>query len=300
MFEKIGEIDKHAGAVYDISFHNNFIFSVSADGFVARWFLDSLLQDSFAIKCSTPPYCLTFDTINGNLWFGLSNGDLHVINVESKIELKFFQQHKSGLFSLNYLKQKKLIAAGDGDGNLSIWNSNSLELLLILPLNCGKIRKIEFSPDGKLMSVNGLDGKIRIFETVGFNEIKTLPGHENGACCSFFSSITSNEIRLISGGKDGHLKEWDCENLKLIQSVPAHNFAIYDLISVNENQNFISASRDKTIKIWNSFDLSFLQKLDAKSGGHKHSVNSLLKIDENRFISCSDDKKIIFWAKSSK
>jgi WD40 repeat protein len=298
VFKKIGEIQEHSGAVYDITLDKNFIYSASADGYVARWSLDTFAQDNFAIKCTSPPYSLEFDAKNRNLWFGLSSGDLHVVNVDTKTEIKFFQQHKTGIFSIHFLPQKNFIIAGDADGNLSIWDSNKLSLLLFLPLNCEKIRKIKSSPDGKLIVINGLDEKIRVFETEGFNEISTLSGHKEGACCSFFLPSKTDGSIIISGGKDGHLKEWNWQTEKIIQAIPAHNFAIYDFIVLNNTTHFISASRDKTIKVWNVEDLSFVQKLDLKSGGHKHSVNSLVKVDENRFISCSDDRKIILWGKN--
>jgi len=297
VFEKLGEIQEHSGAVYDLALDQNFIYSASADGYLARWSSDTLAQDDFAIRCTTPPYSLAMDTKNRNLWFGLSSGDMHIINVDTKKELKFFQQHKSGVFSLHLLPKKNLIIAGDADGNLSVWDSKKLILLLFLPLNCGKIRKIKSSPDNTLIVVNGLDEKIRIFETEGFNEISTLPGHENGACCSIFSPLSIDNSILISGGKDGHLKEWEWQTEKLIQAIPAHNFAVYDFISLNNGKTFASASRDKTIKTWNTEDLTFTQKIDLKSGGHKHSVNSLLKINETHFASCSDDRKIILWGK---
>ena len=59
----------------------------------------------------------------------------------------------------------------------------------------------------------------------------------------------------------------------------------------------LSASRDKTIKVWDN-DLKFIQRLDHKEGGHRHSVNELVIVDENRFASCSDDGKIILWSLS--
>ena len=227
MFYKTGEISGHAAAVYDISLDAPFLYSASADGFVARWNIHSLQQDNFAIKCTSTPYSLAFDRIHRNLWFGLSNGDLHVISVDSKTELKFFKQHRVGLFSLCAIPQKNIVIAGDAEGNLSIWHAEKLELLLFLPLNCGKIRKIRTNADGTLFSIQSLDDKIRVFETNGFNEISTLAGHQEGACCAFFSPQQENEI-LISGGKDGHLKKWHWPTEKLNQAIPAHNFAIYD------------------------------------------------------------------------
>ena len=300
MFRKLGEIQEHSAAVYDLALDHHFIYSASADGYVARWSIKNLAQDNFAIRCTTPPYSLTMDTVSRNLWFGLSNGDMHVVNVDTKAEIKFFQQHKIGVFSLLFLPTKNLVIAGDADGHLSIWDSQKLSLLLFLPLNCGKIRKIKSSSDEKLIIINGLDEKIRIFETEGFNEISTLQGHENGACCSVFMPESSDNSSLISGGKDGHLKEWNWQTDKLIQAIPAHNFAIYDFTLLKTGKYLVSASRDKTIKIWNSNDLAFIEKLDLKSGGHKHSVNSLLKIDENQFASCSDDRKIILWGENER
>ena len=291
MIKKLGEITGHSGAIYDLELEGHKVFSASADGYLARWDLNSFEQDSFAIKCSTPPYSVA--TANNHLWFGLSSGDLHVVDLESKQEVKFYQQHRSALFSLVEIPGKNMLVAGDADGNVSIWNTESLELVLFIPLNCGKIRKINVKSDGELIVVHGQDEKIRIFETKNFNEIITLPGHENGACCSIFSSM--DESRLISGGKDGLLKIWDWQNEKLLNSIPAHNFAVYDLLEINEGKTFVSASRDKSIKHWDGKTNEFIYKLENKTGGHKHSVNSLCLINENQFLSTSDDRKIIKW-----
>ena len=100
---------------------------------------------------------------------------------------------------------------------------------------------------------------------------------------------------LLSGGKDALLKCWNWQENKLMTVIPAHNFAIYDLIAIKNGENFISISRDKTIKIWNSESLGFLQRLDTKSGGHSHSINSIIYLTEESFATASDDRRIIFW-----
>ena len=75
--------------------------------------------------------------------------------------------------------------------------------------------------------------------------------------------------------------------------IPAHNYMIYDLQFIGEY--LLSASRDKTIKCWNANDLSILQRLDFKSKGHKHSVNALVILSTDSFVSCSDDRQVISW-----
>lgn len=290
MVNKLGEVAGHSGAVYDLALDNDSVFTASADRFVVRWNITNMEQDPFSIRCSTPSYSVLVS--NNKLWFGLSSGDLHIVDLQKKEEVKFYQQHKAAIFTIVSIPQKELIIAGDANGNLSIWNSNDLTLQLFLPLNCGKIRKINVKNDGKLFVVHGHDEKIRIFESENFNEVITLPGHENGANCSLF--IGNNEEKLVSGGKDGLLKVWDWKAEKLLETIPAHNFAIYDLQKSNSD-SIISASRDKSIKIWDAKDLKFRQKIELKNGGHKHSVNTICFINESQFLSTSDDRKIIKW-----
>jgi WD40 repeat protein len=56
---------------------------------------------------------------------------------------------------------------------------------------------------------------------------------------------------------------------------------------------FATASRDKSIKLWDAVTLDPVDKLDARNGGHSHAVNKLFWQDSGHLISCSDDRKIL-------
>ncbi|MCO4814600.1 MAG: hypothetical protein KC454_07795 [Flavobacteriales bacterium] len=291
-FSKKTEITGHVGAIYSCVATKDFIYSASADKHIVRWFVKDGTQDKFAIKFDHSVYCL--ELIGDHLMaVGLSSGDLHFFDLKSNKEIKFFTQHKKAIFSLSFNSRKNQIYVGDAEGNFSIWDSTSLELLIYLPLDCGKIRSINVSSSGENFALTGQDGYLRIFESNYFNEISSFYAHENGATSVMFHPLDST--KLISGGKDALLKLWDWKNESKLDEVVAHTFGIYDLLSINNGENFISASRDKNVKIWNSNTFSFLQRLDYKSGGHKHSVNALSKINETKFVSCSDDKKMVIW-----
>ena len=290
MFRKEREISGHSGAIYSCTFDGTYIYSGSADKFVARWIPDEGVQDKFAIKFEHSIYAVAFSA--SNLLVGRSDGGFHVFNVETRTEEKYFTQHTKAIFSISVNQPMQHVYVADADGNVSIWNSETWELLLYLPLDCGKIREIAVSKDGSRIAVCAQDGKVRIFDTDTFNEIFTIEkGHKDGVTAACFDGA-SNDI-LITGGKDAMLRLWDLPSSACLKEVPAHNFAIYKVLQIGDC--LISASRDKTVKVFSN-DLQFIKRLDHKEGGHKHSVNDAIQLDEKRFVTCGDDLKMVIWS----
>ena len=290
-FIKQKEITGHAGAIYTCACKDGFIYSGSGDNYVARWNVETGEQDKFAIKFEESVYSLVFIDEN-RLAVGLANGHVHVFDLNSNKEIKFFTQHTKAIFAFSFNEKKKQLYIADADGNLSIWDTNTLELLIYLPLDCGKVRDITINEEGNNFALACQDGAIRIFESNFFNEILTIDAHKDGATSLLYHP--NNEGTLISGGKDAMLRMWDTNTSNCLKEIPAHNFAIYSILALNEGKTIVTASRDKTVKVW-SEDLEFQERLDLKVGGHKHSVNKVRPLDSKRFVSVSDDKKIIVW-----
>lgn len=286
LFFKEKEITGHNGAIYSIAADGLFIYSASADRFVARWKLAEGIQDNFTVKLESPVYAICL--VGDMLFIGLNNGDLHIVNVKSRQEIKFYQQHKKGIFKIVHNPYQGQVYVSDADGNVSVWDDKTLELLIYFPLDCGKIRDIAISSDGNQFVLGGQDGYCRLFDANNFNELNKWFAHKDGV-----TALCFDQDRIVSGGKDALMRSWTREGLPLNSPIPAHNYAIYSILKLNE-ELFITASRDKSIKVWNA-ELQFIQRLDLKEAGHRHSVNELVRLSENRFASCGDDAKIIIW-----
>jgi WD40 repeat protein len=292
-FRKLKEISGHAAGIYSLDFDGRYIYSASADKFVARWKIDEGVQDAFSIRFENPAYSLCLFAQKTKLAIGLGNGDLHFFDLKDRKELKFLVQHRKAIFALTENASLNQLYAADADGNLSVWDTTSLELLAYLPFDCGKIRRIALSADGSKIALACQDGRVRILNTENLSQISEFDAHNGGVTSVLFDQLNSNF--LFTGGKDAHLKKWDLNTEECIHSIPAHNFAIYDLIALKQGEMIVSASRDKTIKIWNAETLEIIQRLDFKLGGHRHSVNSLNALNGNTFASASDDRRIILW-----
>jgi len=288
MFQKLKEIQGHSGAIYTCTFDGQYLYTGSADKFVTRWNLEEGIQDKFAIKFEQPVYSI--ENYKNFLFVGLSDGALHVFDLESRTELKYFTQHKEGVFSIKVNSQKNHLYVGDANGNLSVWDLQDLELIIYLPLNVGKIRDVSVSFDGGKFALACQDGTLRLFDSENFNEIVTVNAHKEGA-----TSVLLTSDQIISGGKDAMIRIWSLETGKKINEIPAHNYSVYGLVFIEDN--VVSISRDKTVKVW-SDTLDFIKRLDAKEGGHRHSVNDIVGLSDSSFATVGDDKRIIVWSRA--
>ncbi len=293
MFVREQEFKGHSAGIYSLAFDGKFVYSASADKFVVRWDTETGLQDKFAIRFNFPVYAISLFENNQFLAVGLYNGDLHFFDLELRKEIKFLKHHNNAIFSLCYNAVKKHLYSADADGNIAVWDTSSLSLLLNLPINCGKIRTLSIDSKGKYLAAGGQNGKMYVFDTEFFNEKLAFHAHKDGVGACIFNPEHNNII--YTAGKDAYIRKWDLNTNELISEIPAHNYMIYDLILAEDDQKLVSASRDKTIKIWDPENLSFVDRLDQKRSGHKHSVNTLIKINESSFASASDDKKILVW-----
>jgi WD40 repeat protein len=278
----------HSGAIYNAFVLDGFLYSASSDRYVGRWDLETGEQTSFVVQCTSAPYSLF--AADNYLWIGLSSGDMHIIQLDEKKEVKFIQQHQSGIFHIGAIPNSHFVLSSDADGMVHVWHKNDFSLLMSIPFGQGKIRRIVPSEDGKLVFIPTQEGKIHILETNGFNEIAELDGHKLGSISTHFDSEFS---KVYSVGKDGQMKRWSWPEGKLEKSLPVHYETIYEISELNGL--LITASRDKTIKIWNKETLEIQGKITVKEKGHTHSINGLIPL-ENGFISFSDDKKLKRWS----
>jgi WD40 repeat protein len=290
MLSKKIVFEGHAGAIYDVLVHDNRCFTTSADKFVARWDIELGQQDGFAVKLEASGYRIAMNPINQLFAVGNAQGGIHIIDLAQRKEVRYLTQHQSAVFALSYNPVTNHFYSGDADGFLCVWDGNTFDLLLTLPFNCGKIRNISLHTDGGWMIFGGQDGKVFILDTTFFNEHYSWKAHNDGTNVACFFKNT-----LITGGKDAFMRTWDWKAQKLLKEVPAHNFAIYDLLLMQNDEVLVSCSFDKTIKIWDPHNLTIHTRLEKKQGGHTHAVNRLAKISEKQFISVGDDRKIIVW-----
>lgn len=287
----------HKGPIYSLTPGRDGKFlSGSGDGSVVEWNSSGPDEGELMVTVSKAVFSLRLLVDKRTLLIGNEAGGLHVIDLEKKQEVHLFEVHQKGIFDITELGDGKVACTG-GDGTLSIWNITPdpdapLTLYRQIPIADEKLRQMALSPDGEMLAMACGDGTVRVVDTGIFNELHTLERHTNGATCLAYHPT---KPVLISGGKDGHLRFWHCgDNYRALYVVPAHSGTIYSIAFNADGDQCATASRDKTVKLWdpNSFDPT--ERLERTNGGHSHSVNSALWLG-NKLITGSDDRTIRVW-----
>ena len=198
------------------------------------------------------------------------------------------------MFDIKYSSKNNFVITASADGSFAAWDANTFQLITHQPLCNAKVRSIALNNEETLLAFACGDGTIALYDSKSLKESQRLDAHELSTNCLCFHP---DGKYLLSGGRDAFLRVWDIsENFKMINEIPAHNYAIYKIAFNNSENIFATASRDKTIKLWTADDASILLRLDKeKFNGHLNSVNTVMWIENNFLISGSDDRSIIVW-----
>ena len=221
-FHKSLSFSGHTGPVYAIAEDDSFIYSASGDKFIARWSKKLGIQDSFSIKLPDTPFSIGLIDTCKKLVVGLQSGALLVFDLEKRIEIQSLREHNAGVFAICEHRINAQFYSADANGTICIWDSLTFNLLLKIPTNAGKIRRIVLNRDESSFVICCEDGTLRTFDCISFNEYATFGRHIMGATsfCSY------SELFSISGGKDAHLCIWNKVSNELIYKFPAHLYVI--------------------------------------------------------------------------
>ena len=293
-FEQKGILSEHKAAIYALCSgeEEHILFSGGSDQYVIRWNLKTMEAEKVISKAPTTIVSLCFIKAQALLLIGQIEGGVHVIDLNNNKELKYLKIHKGYIFDIQFIEDKNEVVFSSGDGSISVWSVPDFQLLFQKQIGKGKNRKMAYSADRMELAVASADGLVQVLNTNDWTEKFKVEELESGA-----NSVLYDHDKLWVGTKHAHLHEFDLLTQQKKEGIPAHNWAIYDLAKSEELNLIATASRDKTVKIWNLETNKVLKRFEGfKDKGHTHSVNALLWTSYNNWLlSAGDDKIIRVW-----
>ncbi|MGI0484338.1 LamG-like jellyroll fold domain-containing protein [Pantanalinema rosaneae CENA516] len=159
-------------------------------------------------------------SINSNLIIFASAdsiGQVQLWSSRHEQPVKRFQAHNGSVLCLNFSPNDSSLASGGTDGEVKIWNLESLDSLEseVKSFNNGEngnlveVRCIRFSPDGQMLASGGNDGKVRLWN-LETSECRMFKHGDSGDIHSLCFSFDSQW--LASGCRNGQIKIWSTIN----------------------------------------------------------------------------------------
>lgn len=188
------------------------------------------------------------------------NDDIVAINNHNNITLyKIATQEKTTLAgykdsikSIDISKTSPiLIAMGDNDGAIKLWNLITRELKQSIPkAHLSSINSVVFSPDGSIFISGSEDKYIKFWNSKTGKLLHTINTE------SAVNSLAFNPegTLLASGHDDKTIKLWDMKNKQLINNLTEHQSAVTSVGFGRDSRILIGLSKDLEIIIWNFND----------------------------------------------
>lgn len=296
--EKQIELTGHRGPLYSLIHYGDGIITAGGDKMIVYWNNLSINEGSVLAMASGPVYSLLHLNWKNQLLAANDTGGIHVIDLHTQKETRLLKFHAAPVFDLLLTEDAKLMITASGDGTVALVETEDFTIQKQIKLTNLKVRCLQLLNQEKLLAAGTGDGLIYIFEFPEMKLIEKIQAHQPEFSLNTLAWWPEKKL-LITGGRDAHVNVFSTEgSFNMLESIPAHNYSVYSIRFSPDKKWMATASRDKTIKLWDAENFNVLQRISLPGFlSHTHSVNKLLW-KENTLISVGDDRKIMLWSVS--
>lgn len=176
----------------------------------------------------------------------------------------------------------------------------------------GRILAVAASPDGKYVVTGGEDRKLIIYDAATLKPIKVFSHHRDAVTGLAFRRGTN---QLYSCSKDRTVKVWSLDELAYVETLFGHQDHIVDIDALAQERCVSVGARDRTARLWKVAEETQLvfrggavdkkQQLrhpgvDPRSLQHEGSMDRIAMIDDDLFVTGSDNGSIALWSVQKK
>lgn len=173
----------------------------------------------------------------------------------------------------------------------------------------GRILAVAASPDGQFVVTGGADKKIIVYDAPTLQPIKVLTQHRDAITGLAFRRGTN---QLYSCSKDRTVKVWSLDEMAYVETLFGHQDEIVDVDALAQERCVSVGARDRTARLWKvmeetqlvfrggAVDKKSRPEVDPRSLLHEGSMDRVAMIDDDLFVTGSDNGSIALWSLTKK
>lgn len=182
----------------------------------------------------------------------------------------------------------------------------------------GPILKVAASQDGKYVVTAGADRRMVVHDAETLKPIRAFSQHRDAVTGLAFRRGTN---QIYSCSKDRTVKVWSLDELAYIETLFGHQDHVVDIDALAQERCVSVGARDRTARLWkvveetqlvfrggggpSSSEKKQLSKnaaagVDPKSNAHEGSMDRIAMIDDELFVTGSDNGSLALWSTQKK
>ena len=160
------------------------------------------------------------------------------------------------ILSLRFSPDSRLLALSLLDNTVKVFFVDSLKLFLNLYGHKLPVLSMDISFDNKLIVTCSADKNVRLWGLDFGDCHKAFFAHQDSIMQVAFvpHNQDGNGHHFFSASKDNMIKYWDGDKFEQIQKLEGHHGEIWALAVSRTGEFLVSASHDKSIRVWNQTD----------------------------------------------
>lgn len=188
-------------------------------------------------------------------------------------EILIQEGHSDACHTLSWSIDGSLLASGGYDAIGRIFDIRSGKIIMYLDSHIDHIYTLDWGTDGHRIMSGAADGFLKVWDLRQVKEVASIGAHSNGvANVRWFKGtdgpgsvdLPAKDNRgflpkksgtvFVTGGMDSNVNVWSADDWAKVKALKAHEGTVTGVDMSADGRFIVSASRDKTIKVWGRED----------------------------------------------